>query len=72
MEYENFTLISLKHLADRSGEPEDVNNSKEAKEKERKAALLEINKQAAQYISIISSAGRRKESSSVSVRQRAE
>ena len=52
MEYENFTFgEALKYLADRSGvELPKIEYSKEAKEKaERKAALLEINKQAAQY-----------------------
>lgn len=52
MEYENFTFgEALKYLADRAGvELPKIEYSKEAKEKaERKAALLEINKQAAQY-----------------------
>ncbi len=52
MEYENFTFgEALKFLADRAGVilPQ-MEYSKEAKEKaERKAALLEINKKAAQY-----------------------
>ena len=52
MEYENFTFgEALKFLADRAGvELPKMEYSKEAKEKaERKALLLEINKQAAQY-----------------------
>lgn len=52
MEYENFTFgEALKFLADRAGVTlPQMEYSKEAKEKaERKAALLEINKKAAQY-----------------------
>ncbi|MDO4678038.1 MAG: DNA primase [Eubacteriales bacterium] len=52
MEYENFTFgEALKYLADRAGvELPKIEYSKEAKAKaERKAQLLEINKQAAQY-----------------------
>ena len=52
MEYENFTFgEALKFLADRAGVTlPQIEYSKEAKEKaERKAVLLEINKQAAQY-----------------------
>lgn len=52
MEYENFTFgEALKYLADRAGVTlPQIEYSKEAKEKaERKAKLLEINKQAAQY-----------------------
>lgn len=52
MEYENFTFgEALKYLADRAGvELPKIEYSKEAKAKaEKKAQLLEINKQAAQY-----------------------
>ncbi|MDO4274716.1 MAG: DNA primase [Eubacteriales bacterium] len=52
MEYENFTFgEALQYLAERSGvELPKIEYSKEAREKaERKATLLEINKQAAQY-----------------------
>lgn len=52
MEYENYSFgEALKHLADRAGvQLPRMEYSKEAKEKaERKATLLEINKQAAQY-----------------------
>lgn len=52
MEYENFTFgEALQYLAQRAGvELPKIEYSKEAKEKaERKAQLLEINKQAAQY-----------------------
>lgn len=52
MEYENFSFSeALKYLADRAGvELPKIEYSKEAREKaERRAALLEINKQAAQY-----------------------
>lgn len=52
MEYENFTFgEALKFLADRAGvELPKIEYSREAREKaEKKAALLEINKQAAQY-----------------------
>ncbi len=52
MEYENFTFSeALKYLADRAGvELPKIEYSKEAREKaERRAALLEINKQAARY-----------------------
>ena len=52
MEYENLSFgEAVKHLADRAGvELPKIEYSGEAKEKaERRAALLEINKQAAQY-----------------------
>lgn len=52
MEYENFTFgEALSHLAQRSGvDLPKIEYSREAREKaERKATLLEINKQAAQY-----------------------
>ncbi|MDO4340507.1 MAG: DNA primase [Eubacteriales bacterium] len=52
MEYENYTFgEALKYLADRSGvELPKIEYSKEAKEKaEQRAALMEINKQAAKY-----------------------
>ena len=52
MEYENLSFgEAVKHLADRAGvELPKIEYSREAKEKaERRTALLEINKQAAQY-----------------------
>lgn len=52
MEYENLSFgEAVKHLADRAGvELPKIEYSREAREKaERRAALLEINKQAAQY-----------------------